>query len=257
VTRALRFEWTKLRSVRSTAWALLALVGLSVGLGVISASTSHTEGGGPGDDDVVLLSLVGLFFGQVAAITLGVLAIGAEYATGTIRTTFIADPRRRRVLVAKIVVVGAVVLAAGLVASAGSFLAGQAILHTNGYVAANGYPAVTLADGPALRAVAGGALYLLAAALLGLGAGAILRSTAAAVTVVLLLLLVPTLIGVTGFLPDRTGDAIVKASPLSGLNVLATVEHPPTRPWPGLAVAAAWAVGSLLVAFPLVRRRDV
>jgi ABC-2 type transport system permease protein len=235
---------------------VLAVVGLSVSLGVISASTSQTDGGGPGDDDVVLFSLVGLFLGQVGAVALGVLAIGAEYSTGTIRTTFVADPRRREVLVAKIVVVGALVLAAGVVATVGSFLAGQAILHTNGYVEANGYSQVTLADGPAQRAVAGGALYLLAAALLGLGMGAILRSTAGAVSLVLALLFVPSVIGVTGFLPDRIGDPIVKASPLSRLNILATVEQPPTRPWPGLAIAAAWALGALVVALVLVRRRD-
>jgi ABC-2 type transport system permease protein len=254
VTPALRFEWTKLRSVRSTTWALLAVVGVSVAIGVISASTSETNGGG--DDDVVLISLVGLFLGQIAAVALGVLAIGAEYSTGTIRTTFIADPRRRTVLLAKILVVGVVTAVVGAVASAGSFLAGQAILHGHGYVAANGYPAVTLADGPALRAVAGGALYLVLAALLGLGLGALLRSTAAGISIVLALLFVPSLIGVTGFLPERVGDVIVKASPLSGLNVIATVEQPPTRPWPGLAIAAAWAAASLLAALWRIGRRD-
>jgi ABC-2 type transport system permease protein len=235
-------------------WAVLALVALSVGLGVISASTSHANDFG--DDDVVLFSLVGLFLGQIAAVALGVLAIGAEYSTGTIRTTFVADPRRREVLVAKVLVVGVVVLAAGAVASAGSFYAGQPILHTNGYVAANGYPAATLADGPTLRAVAGGAAYLVLAALLGLGAGAILRSTAAAISGVLALLFVPTLVGVTGLLPGRIGDVVVKASPLSGLNVLATVEHPPTGPWVGLAIVSAWTVGALLVALVLIGRRD-
>src|SRR5262249_20950459 len=92
---AVRAEWTKLRSVRSTTWMLLALGGLTIALGALSCSTSHTEGGSPGnggDDDIVMFSLVGVYLVQVAAVAFGVLAICGEYASGTIRATFAANP---------------------------------------------------------------------------------------------------------------------------------------------------------------------
>ena len=62
------------------------------------------------------------------------IAICGEYATGTIRATFAADPRRRVVLAAKTAVVGVVVLGAAAVAAVAAFYIGQAILHDNGYV---------------------------------------------------------------------------------------------------------------------------
>lgn len=259
MTHTLRAEWTKLRSVRSTPWTLLGIVALTVAIGAISCSTTHTEGGSPslpGDEDVVLISLVGILLGQVAAVVLGVFAIGAEYGSGTIRATFAAMPRRREVVVAKAAVVGVLAFLGGLVASAASFFAGQAILHGNGFVYDNGYPAASLADAPTRRAVLAGAAYIAGVALLGLAAGAILRSTAAAISCVLALLLVPFVLLGTGILPDAFGDVLEQGTPMAGISALATVEDTPMQPWPALGVLAAWVAGALLVALWLVRRRD-
>ena len=259
MTRALRFEWTKLRSVRSTPWTLLGIVALTVAIGAISCSTSHTEGGSPalpGDEDVVLVSLTGILLGQVAAVVLGAFAIGGEYGTGTIRATFAAIPRRRGVVLAKIVVVGALAVAAGLVATVASFYLGQLILHGNGYVYENGYPAASLADGPTLRAVLSGAVYLAGVALLGLGAAAITRSTAAAISCVLGLILVPFVLLGVGVIPESVGDILDQGTPMTGVYSVVTVEDVPVGPWHALGVLAAWVVGTLLVALWLVRRRD-
>jgi ABC-type transport system involved in multi-copper enzyme maturation permease subunit len=252
---ALRAEWTKLRSLRSTTWMLLALVGLTIALGIVSCSTSHTEGGVPadgGDDDVVMFSLAGVYFAQIAAVAFGVLAVCSEYATGTIRTTFAANPRRREVLAAKTAIVGALVLGCAAVAALAAFFIGQAILHTNGYVSDNGYPAASLGDADTLRKVAIAAVYPVVLAGLSLGAAAILRNTAAAISVLLGLLFVPWIVG--SLLPEHLGLAIERASPMAG--IAAQERGAPIGPWAGFGVTVAWAVGALVVALWLVARRD-
>jgi ABC-type transport system involved in multi-copper enzyme maturation permease subunit len=188
---AVRAEWTKLRSVRSTTWMLLALVGLTLAIGAVSCSTSHTEGGSPGnggDDDIVMFSLAGVYLGQIAAVAFGVVAICSEYATGTIRATFAANPRRREVLAVKTALVGALVLAVAAATTIVAFYLGQAILHTRGYTYDNGYPAASLTDADTLRKVALATAYLPVLAVLSVAAAAILRSTAAATSVLLGLL---------------------------------------------------------------------
>lgn len=161
--QALRAEWVKLRTLRSTGWSLLLLVGISVLFSALLASGSTTEGGSPtrpGDNDIVLDSLAGIWFGQIAVAVLAVLAITSEYGTRMIRTTFAANPRRRVVLASKAVVVGGVALVVGLGTSAACFLVGQSILRGNGFTYENGYPAVSLDQSEPLRAVVGSAAYL-------------------------------------------------------------------------------------------------
>jgi ABC-2 type transport system permease protein len=172
---------------------------------------SSTEGGSPGhpgDNDIVLDSLAGVWFGQIAAAVLAVLAITSEYSTHTIRATFAANPRRRTVLAAKATVVGGVVLAAGLATSVACFLVGQWLLHGGGFTYENGYPAVTLADDRALRAVLCSGVYLGALAIFSLGVGTMARHTAGAITVVLAAVLGPVI--AIGVLPENIGDQLGK-----------------------------------------------
>jgi ABC-2 type transport system permease protein len=134
--QALRAEWVKLRTVRSTTWSLLLLAGVSVLFTAVLTGGSSTEGGSPGhggDNDIVLDSLAGMWFGQIAAAVLAVLAITSEYSTRMIRATFAANPRRRTVLVAKAIVVTCVVLVVGLATSAACFQVGQWLLRGNGF----------------------------------------------------------------------------------------------------------------------------
>ena len=260
--QALRSEWVKLRTVRSTAWSLLLLAGVSILLTSILTGGSSTEGGSPGhggDNDIVLDSLAGMWFGQIAAAVLAVLAITSEYSTRMIRATFAANPRRRTVLVAKAIVVTCVVLVVGLATSAACFLVGQWLLRGNGFNYEGGYPAVTLADGEALRAVVGSGVYLGLLALFSLGVGAIARDTAGAITVVLATVLAPVI--AIGFLPENLAEPLEKSSLMgAGLAMQQTVERPdniPLDPAEGLAVVCAYGVVTLLVALWVIGRRDV
>ncbi len=102
-------EWTKLWSVRSTAWTLVAtgvaVIGLcALGTGTVSRSEII--------DDPTRRSLIGIFLGQLIFGVLGVLVMSAEYGTGTIRATLSAVPRRPVVLSAKILVFGTVAVVA-------------------------------------------------------------------------------------------------------------------------------------------------
>ncbi len=258
---AVRAEWVKLRTVRSTTWALLSLAAVSILFTALACWESETTGGSPGqpgDNDIILNSLAGLSFGQIGVAVLGVLAITSEYGTRMIRTTLAAMPARRRLVGAKAAVVAGVVLVAGTATSAASFLVGQPILRGNGFTYENGYPYLSLVDANVLRAVIGTGVYLTLLAVFALGVGVILRHTAGAITVVLGLLLAPVI--AISFLPDRIADWLEKSSLLAaGLAVQQTVVRPdsiPLEPWEGLAVAGAYAAGALGIGLWLIARRD-
>lgn len=257
---AARAEWTKLRSLRSTTWMLLATFGLSVLLSVLGNANLHTDGcisakGGDGCEDVVALSLAGTYLGELIIAALAVLAVTSEYTTGVIRTTFVADPRRRRVLVTRAGVVMAIVLAVGLITAVTSFLLARSLLAGNGFTAANGYGYESLLDGTVIRAVCGTAVFLALVALLGLGVGAIVRHTAGAVALVLGLLLLPVV--AAAILSPKVGDTIIETTPVAGLAIERSGGGDfPIGPWPGLAVMCAWALATGAIGLVLVARRD-
>ena len=265
--RVLRAEWTKLRSVPSTTWSVLAVVGLTVLLSFVVAASVDTSGSAPGctpgaagcgDEDVVMNGLSGIIFGQFAVVAIAALAATGEYATGMIRSTLTAVPRRSTVLAAKATVVGALCLAAGLVASLAAFLVSQPVLHGNGFVPEQGYPIVSLADEPVLRAVVGSGLYLALVGLLSLAVGMILRHTAAAITTVFALLLVPFIAAL--LLPEHSRELVQRYSPMTaGLAIQRTVERADSVPigvWAGLGVLACWAAAALVGAFVVINQRD-
>src|SRR5262245_36033268 len=221
MTRVLRAEWTKLLTIRSTKWTMLAVFGLTVGLGALLAAGSESiPAGAGGDNDLVRDSLVGSYAAQFAVVAFGVLAFTSEYATRMILATFAAIPGRARVLVAKALLVGSTVFVVALATVATAFVLGQHLLRESGY-SPPGYPAWSLADGPAQRAVLGTALFLSAVALLSLGVGAIVRHTAPAITSLLALLFIPLMFA--PFLPERTRELVQQVTPGAGFAVQQTV----------------------------------
>lgn len=255
---ALRSEWTKLRTVRSSWWALGLALGLTLLMTLFICSTVSAVGRPPGDsgEDLLMLSVGGVLFAQFAVVALAVVAITGEHATGTIRATFAANPRRHAVLGAKAAVVAGVVLAVGLVGALVAFLGAQPILHGNGFVAANGYDPLSLGDAEVLRAVGGSAVFLALLGLLALGIGAILRHTGAALATVLALMFVPLL--AAGLLPESAQETVQRIAPMTaGACVMAMHGHgAPLSPGAGIGVLAAWAAAAMLGALWLIGRRD-
>ena len=184
----LRSEWTKLRSVRSTFWALTVTVVLGVGLGaVISAAAAHgyarSSVSGKLSWDPAGVSLAGVAVAALAIAVLGVLCISSEYSSGMIRTSLIAVPKRGRVLAAKSLVFAAVTFVVGEAASFAAFFVGQALISGHA-------PHAVLGDPGAARAVAGTGLYLTALAVLSVAAGTLLRHPAAAIAAMIAVLFV-------------------------------------------------------------------
>ena len=147
---ALRSEWTKLRSVRSTFWALTVTAVVGIGLGaVISAAAAHGYAkSSPSSKlswDPTAFSLDGIGIATLAIAVLGVLCISSEYSSGMISTSLIAVPNRGRVLAAKSLVFAAVTFVVGEATSFTAFFAGQALISGHAPHAALGDPGVARA----------------------------------------------------------------------------------------------------------------
>ncbi|WP_084959714.1 ABC transporter permease [Thermoactinospora rubra] len=253
--RELHAEWTKLRTLPGTGWLLASVVALTVGLGAAADALAGCPWRGCGHDPA-RLALGGVQLGQAAIAMLAVLIISGEYGTGLIRATLTAMPRRIAVLAAKATLVTGLALASGSLAVLGALLAGRLILPGSGFTAEHGY--TLAADGPTLRAALGSVLYLALVGLLGLGVGAAVRDSAAAIGVTLGLLYG------TAALPYLVGDPdwqrlLWRISPMNaGLAVQATrdLAQLPLGPWQGLGVPAAWAAAALAAGAVALTRRD-
>jgi ABC-2 type transport system permease protein len=246
----LRAELTKFRSIPSTAWSLLSAATLVVGFGILYAMVRVTRPpADPSAFDAVGVSLAGVQVAQLAVGVLGVLVITNEYATGVIRATFAAVPRRTRALWSKAAVLAAAIFALSLPAVFAAFLAGQSVLSAQ-------HLDTSLRQPGAVRAVLGGALYLTLVALLGLGLGTILRRTAGGVAAVFGLLFGLQIL--TGFLPAEVADGIYRWLPAPAGLAITTVHPDPASlsPWGGFAVMCLYVATALALGAWRLRRRD-
>jgi ABC-2 type transport system permease protein len=259
---ALHAEWTKLRTLASTYWLLLAAAALTI---AVSAAVAASFSCQPGEcapavtgADPAKISLTGIDLGQAVVALLAVMAIGGEYSTGMIRLTLAAMPRRLTVLSAKAAVITGCVIAASAVAVLGSFLAGRLILPGKGLTQANGYHLLTLANGPDLRAAVGGVLYLALIALLAVGITTAVRDSGVAIGIVLALLYLFPI--ASSVISNRALDRhLAQIAPMTvGQYIEATtgVKSLPLTPWQGLGVLALWAAGALLLGAAVFRLRD-
>src|SRR5215470_337662 len=123
--RVMRAEWTKLRTQPSAYWALLATVVLVVGFGIgysLLRVARPPRGAATASFDPAAISLSGVQLAQIAVGALGVLLVTSEYATGLVRTTFAAVPRRLPVLWGKAALVTVSVAAVSVPATFAAFL---------------------------------------------------------------------------------------------------------------------------------------
>lgn len=255
MSAALLAEWTKLRTLASTAWLLLGTAVATIGVGVVVVAGTHQSAGG-GGRDVTALALTGLDLGQAVVVVLAVLAVAEEYGTGMVRTTFAAMPRRLTVLAAKATTVAVLTLGTGAVAVVGSLLAGRAALPGDTGAGPGAVPG-SITHGPTLRAAAGSVVYLVLVALLALGIATVVRDTAVSIGVVLAVLYLPVLVAQA--VSDPLRRHLEQLAPMTaGLGIRATtnLRGLPIPPWAGIGVVAAWAAGALLLAGLLLCRRD-
>ncbi|HEU4421342.1 MAG TPA: ABC transporter permease subunit, partial [Pilimelia sp.] len=229
--------------------------------GVYTVNGSGEIGPRESPDDVVQTALFGIFIGVIVIAALGVLYMTSEFKRGMIRTTFALTPHRGSVLAAKAVVLGATAFALGLVTCVALLLLAMPLLKGNGF-APPAYPTPSLSEGPVLRAIILTAAFVALVALLGLGLGAVLRRSAGAITLVLVLVILPTFVAIA--LPSDAAEWLMRLTPAGGFAVQRA--KPPTAwlaepwstisPWAGLAVVTAYAAAALLAGGWLLRRRD-
>jgi ABC-2 type transport system permease protein len=250
----LRSEWTKLRSVRSTFWALAVTVVLGIGFGAaISAATAHgyarSSVSGKLSWDPTAMSLDGMAVASLAIAVLGVLCISSEYSSGMIRTSLIAVPKRGRVLAAKSLVFAVVTFVVGEATSFAAFFVGQALISGHAPTAALGDPGVA-------RAVVGTGLLLAALAVLSVAAGTVLRHPAAAIASMIAVLFV--LPGIAQALPDSWRNPVTEFWPTQAGGQIATVYHAAhtLQPWPGFGVMCLFVAIVYAIAWTLLDRRD-
>jgi ABC-2 type transport system permease protein len=253
-------EWTKLRTVRSTTWTLGVTIVAVIGIGAIATAVTaaHWRNSGLIDRvgfDPTQRSLAGLFLGQIAIGVLGVLAISAEYSTGTIRATLAAAPNRPLVLACKAAVYGFVALVVSEVITFVAFFVGQELLKGSTPYATLGQPGV-------LRAVAGAGLVLTVMGLFALALGAIIRHTAGAISAYVAILLVVPLI-LQAF-PTSVQHALLKFMPLLIAEHMASTipgshdfgNTPLFGQWAGFGILCGYTAFLLLLGGYLFTRRD-
>lgn len=256
--RLMAAEWTKIRSVRSTVWTLLLFVIITIGLTALFSWLTASNWNGPRAaprDATILSDPVGFIFGagiglgQLTICVLGVLVITTEYSTGVIRASLLAVPRRYPMLAAKLVVFGALTLVLAEIVAFGSFLVGSAIFHSR--------VPVSLSDAGVLRATLGAGFYLTVLGIFAVAVGAIVRHTAAGISIVIgVVLVLPILAGllpgswgahINAYLPQQAGSLIYAVHQGSGQLLSA---------WEGFGVLCIWTALLLAAATYLLNRRD-
>jgi ABC-2 type transport system permease protein len=256
--RLMQAEWTKIRSVRSTVWTLLAFIVVSIGITALLSWLTASHWNGPhaaGRDNTIRTDPVsfimgaGVGLGQLAICVLGALVITTEYSTGVVRASLLAVPRRIPMLAAKAAVFAALVLVVTEIVAFCSFFIGSSIIHA--------HVSVSLSDPGVTRAVAGAGLYLTVLGLFALGIGTLIRHTAGAISAVIgAVLVLPILSGllpgswgahINAYLPEQAGTMITHTQEVSG-DLLS--------PWQGFGVLCLWAALLLAAGAYLLRRRD-
>jgi ABC-2 type transport system permease protein len=250
-----RSEWTKLYSLRSTRYSLLATAVMTIGFGIIaSAATvsrwSSMTAAEKASFDPLSTSLLGVRFGVLAIGVLGVLMLTGEYTTGMIRSTMTAVPKRLPVLWGKAGVYALVALVIAIPAAFIAFVAGQAILSGQHIQIAFSHAGVP-------GAVLGAASYMTLVGLFAMGLGAIMRNTAAGIaTFAGIMFVVPPLISI---LPASIANSIDPYLPSNAGEAMMRIGHHANTlsPAAGLAVFAGYVAVVIAAGAVLLVRRDV
>jgi hypothetical protein len=251
--RVVRSEWTKLRSVRSTRWALFTAVLATIGIAALACAIAahHYAQMSPqdrADFHPLEINLAGVQLAQLALGVLGVLVITAEYSTGMIRASFTAVPKRLPVLWGKAIVYGLTLLALMIPSVLIAFLVGESLFSRH-------HIDIPFSDPGVARAVIGAALYLTVVGLFGLGLGAIVRNTAGGIaSFAAIMFVLPPLMNV---LPASWNNAASRYLPLAaGESILSITPGDHLAPWVGFALFCGYAAAAIAIAAVLLVRRD-
>ncbi|WP_104181564.1 ABC transporter permease subunit [Arthrobacter sp. B0490] len=269
--RVLKSEWIKVTTVPSTVILIVSTVVVMVGLAALaswaisitqdeiqSAGAPQGGPGGPGmegfnaAEQAWMIPSSGLIFGQLLIASLAVVLIASEWATGMIRSTMVAVPKRMPALLAKNVIIAAIAFVIGAGSAFLSYLVAQPIL--------GGDLDFGLTTDGVLPSIVNTGTYLALIAIISMAIGTLLRNTAGGVvTAVALFFVVPLIIvnllsgladwipDAARFLPTNAGDQLVAI----------TTQSDALTQWEGGLVMGAWALVLLVVSLVVTQKRDV
>lgn len=223
-------ERIKLTTIRSPLWTAVGVAVLSLGLAALQGATAYDFATLPPQKAAIGVAI----FGVPVMMILASMTVTGEYRSGMIRTTFMATPNRAAVLAAKAIVAAlfsAVYTAAMVV---GSIMTAR--MFAKSFVGSQ----LSLTELASWRAVGAVAMYAALAAVLGVGVGALLRTSAGAVAVLLLWPLVAE--PILGNLPS-IASAVGPYLPFSNILLVIDVQ------WLYPAYAMPWGVLGSLVYF--------
>jgi ABC-2 type transport system permease protein len=250
--RLVRIELAKLRTI-GLPWALLGgSSALTLLVALLKASRADKHSGrlavGPLNSAHGLAGVLATpDYATLLALVLGVIVVTGEFRHHTITTTYLAFPKRVRVLVAKMLASASVGILFGLLASIISTAVGL------GFVAANHYP-VALGFWIIVRYGAGDVLACAFLAALGVAVGTLIRNQLVAIIAAFAWSLLAEGIlyalssSLAAYLPYSSARQLAGAT-LSGVNPLPFAA--------GAALIAALAVALAVVTTRTTLTRDV
>ena len=269
--RAIRAEFVKLLTTK--LWwilliVLLAYVAFTAGIVGLAFSGSLPEPGGSPDPSAPqipaevlppIIYSVAHSIGYVFPLLLGTLAVTGEFRHQTLTPTFLATPKRGRVLAAKLVVMAIFGALYGVVALIGAVGTGAAVLSINGTTG--------LDDSDHWLMFARIVLAMALWAIIGVGVGALIPNQVAAIVVVLAFTqfiepILRTIAGIVdwvadvgNYLPGAAGDT------LAGASIFTALAGPGADPalewWHGGLLLLAYALVATIVGYLVSWRRDV
>jgi hypothetical protein len=253
---ALRAEWVKIRTVRSTGWILLLTFVLCAGLGLLVALSlangfDRMDAEARANFDPVLIGFYSLTVGEIALVVFGVLLVSTEYTSGTIRASLVAMPRRGPFYGAKLLAGTLTAAAFSLLTVFATFFVAQAALGPHG---------VSLGAPGALRATLFAAAYLTLMCVFAMGVAAMARGTALPLGIMIPLLFLdsqglgnaPKVRTVAQYLPDQAGTVMMRTV----VPERSSIAYRAFGPWTGLGILTLWTVAALAGGYLVLRRRD-
>jgi ABC-2 type transport system permease protein len=258
--RLLRAEWVKLTSLRSSVILLLcAAAAMTViaalgawGIGFVLSQNPSVAMSPDPRPATLALATSGLVFAQPLIGSVAVMQVGSEYGTGMIRATMTASPRRISNALAKTVVMAVTTFVIGCAGAFCSYLIAQPSL--SGYGLSFG-----LDTEGALPSILNAGASLAMTAVMAVGLGYVLRSSAAGITVTLgVLLVLPILVGIGGMVNETVMEMgrYLPSNAAQQMVAITMTGKDPTQ-GQGALVLLAWASVPLLAGLVTVSARDV
>lgn len=246
--RAVRGEWIKLSTLRSTWWSIGIAAVLTVGIAVLIAQAIDMPGFEP-----IQAVVMPIQFTMLLAGILGAISVTGEYSTGMIRSTLAANPKRGSVLAAKAVVIGLFLFVSSLIIFTVAALAVSAVVASRDQSIDWSDPAVSIMP------IVVSSLAMAVFALIGVAFGFILRSGAGAIAATVGLLFVLPIVATFFAVAGEAWNWILEASNYLPVAAAQSAILPDGAALEGpvaYLTLAGWVAAGMLGAWAVLRTRD-